>query len=461
MSDARRQIPAVDRLLASAAFEPILAHEPRGLVVLAVQQVQAELRTLLAAGGDAGSQTHDAAWYALRVSAALENIRRPSLRPVINATGVVLHTNLGRAPLADAALRAVQRTARDYSNLEFDLERGTRGSRYVHCAELLTRLTGAEAALVVNNNAAALVLALNTLARGRSAVISRGELVEIGGSFRVPEIMARAGVNMCEVGATNRTHLADYRDALGQDCALILKVHQSNFRIEGFTSDVSIAALEPVAKERGVPLLHDLGSGLLIASEDLGLPYEPTPMDSLRAGADIVTLSGDKLLGGPQAGLLLGRRDLIESMRANPLCRALRVDKLTLAALEATLALYLEPERARREIPTLRMLTLTEAELRERAERLTAALRAEDIPAEAVAADSAVGGGAFPALALPTWVVRIGDDGFSASRLEHRLRTGQPPVVARVADGRVLVDPRTVMAEEEEALLNAVRAAVA
>jgi len=449
--DLRRAIPSVDRLLQSDAFAPLLAAEPRTLVLLALQQVQAELRTMIAAGGDAGAEVTSPQWYADRAAAVLSRIRAPSLRRVINATGVILHTNLGRAPLAEPARDAVEHVSRGYSNLEYDLEHGARGSRYVHCAELLVRLTGAEAALVVNNNAAALVLVLNTLGLGREVVISRGELVEIGGSFRVPDILARSGAVMREVGSTNRTHAGDYRAALGEQTAIILKVHPSNYRIEGFTSDVALEDLEPLARETNAALVHDLGSGLLVEATRLGLPYEPTPMDSLRAGADVVTMSGDKLLGGPQAGIILGRRDLIDRMRRNPLCRALRVDRMTLAALEATLSLYLDPDRARREIPVLRMLSQSEAEVADRANALVAALLQHGIAADTARADSAVGGGAFPAASLPTHVVRVTVP--APARLDRELRAQDPPIVARVADDRLIMDLRTVQPEEEATLL--------
>jgi L-seryl-tRNA(Ser) seleniumtransferase len=462
MTDPRRAIPSIERLLGSPALTPLLEREPRALVVEALQEVQATLRARLGAGADPAGDVSDPSWYAERAAALLHRTRTPSLRSLINATGVVLHTNLGRAPLSDAALAAIAAAARGYSNLEFDLERGVRGSRYAHCVTLLMRLTGAEAALVVNNNAAALVLALNTLARDREAVISRGELVEIGGSFRIPEIMARSGARMVEVGATNRTRIEDYQAALGARTGLILKVHRSNFRIEGFTEEATVGDIVARARPAGVPVLHDLGSGLLVESASLGLPYEPTPSAALREGADVVTLSGDKLLGGPQAGILLGRHELIERMRRNPLCRAFRVDKLTLAALEATLAAYLDPARARREIPVLRMLTAPAAELADRAGRIAAALRERGVEATTAAGNSAVGGGAFPGAALATTVVRIPPWGAqTAAALERRLRDGEPPVVARVQADELVVDPRTVAPGEEAGLISAILQAAA
>jgi L-seryl-tRNA(Ser) seleniumtransferase len=461
MTDPRRAIPSIERLLASPALAALLEREPRPLVVDALQRVQAEVRAAIGEADTPSPELAEPAWYAARAETVLRRLRQPSLRPVINATGVVLHTNLGRAPLADSAVAAIAATARGYSNLEFDLARGSRGSRYSHCVDLLTRLTGADSALVVNNNAAALVLALNTLAREREAVISRGELVEIGGSFRIPEIMARSGARMVEVGATNRTRISDYQDAVGAQTGVILKVHRSNFRIEGFTEEATVAQLAALARPRGIPVVHDLGSGLLVEASSIGLPYEPTPADALREGADLVTLSGDKLLGGPQAGILLGRRDLVERIRRNPLCRAVRVGKLTLAALEATLAHYLDPARARTEIPVLRMLTATAAELAERAGRMAAILRDWGIDAGTSAGASVVGGGAFPGVELPTTLVTIAPAGCTLVELERRLREGAPSVVGRVQDERLLLDPRTVSPDEEAALAAAVRAAAA
>jgi len=460
MTDPRRDIPPVDRLLSSAPFERLLTERPRALVVQAVQDLQAEQRAELDSDGTPAART-DPAWYAEQCEAKLRSLFEPSLRPVINATGVVLHTNLGRAPLADAAIRAVERIARGYSNLEYDLGRGSRGSRYAHCAALLTRLTGAQAALIVNNNAAALVLALNTLARGLEVVISRGELVEIGGSFRVPDILERSGAVLREVGSTNRTHEHDYEAAVGETTGAILKVHPSNFRIAGFTAAVSARSIARIAGERGIPLLHDLGSGLLMDSGTLGLPYEPTALDALREGADIVTMSGDKLLGGPQAGIIAGRADLVDRMRSNPLCRALRVDRITLAALGATLALYLDPARAVREIPVLRMLTAGAGALASRADRLAGSIRREGIATTVIEGASAVGGGAFPTASLRTALVRLEPAGLAAEHIEQRLRRTKPPIIARIADGFVVLDPRTLLDGEDEVLPGLIGAALA
>jgi L-seryl-tRNA(Ser) seleniumtransferase len=364
-----------------------------------------------------------------------------SLRPVINGTGVILHTNLGRAPLAQRALDAVRDVAAGYSNLEYDLTTGQRGSRHVHCAALLASLTGAEEALVVNNCASALVLALNTFCDAREAVISRGELVEIGGSFRVPAIMARSGARLVEVGTTNRTHAADYEAAITPDTGAIVAVHRSNFVQEGFVSSVRPAELAPIAARAGVPLIHDFGSGLLADLAPWGLRGEPTARDAVGAGSTVVVMSGDKLLGGPQAGIVLGRSAAVAALRANPLARALRVDKLTLAALEATLELYRDPAAAVREIPVLRMLTASLDSIGTRAGRI---VRMAGAPAalEVVESEATVGGGAFPAARIPSVAVRVG--GMRAAEAEARLRGARVPVIGRIVDDALCVDLRTV-----------------
>jgi L-seryl-tRNA(Ser) seleniumtransferase len=465
MTDLRRRIPSVDRLLGSEPFARLLAEAPRELVVARLQDEIAGLRrSLTATHGSGQGTTHgtavpvdDPAWYAERVVRSIRRLADGSLKAVVNATGVVLHTNLGRAPLPAAALEAIRHAAAGYSTLEYDLATGGRGSRYVHCRDLLVHLTGAEDALVVNNNAAALVLALNTVSRDLETVISRGELVEIGGAFRVPEIMGRSGARLREVGSTNRTRPDDYRHALSQRTGALLKVHPSNFTIEGYTAEASVAELVNVARDGGVPLIHDVGSGLLLDPDLLGLPPEPTPQESLRTGADIVTFSGDKLLGGPQCGIIAGDARLIERMRRNPLCRAMRVDKLTLAALAATLRLYLEPEQALHDVPVLRMLRCTPGELEQRATRLAARLAAAGVPATTQAGRSAVGGGAAPAAVLPTTLLILPADPTPAQELERRLREGEPPVIARIVEDRVALDLRTVAPDAEAVLLRAVQ----
>jgi L-seryl-tRNA(Ser) seleniumtransferase len=362
---------------------------------------------------------------------------------VLNATGVLVHTNLGRAPLAAAALERVAEVGAGYSNLEYDLEAGARGSRQSHLASLLCRLTGAEAALVVNNNAAAVLLALAALAEGREVVVSRGELVEIGDGFRIPDVLARSGARLVEVGTTNRTRVADYERALGPETALLLRVHQSNFRVVGFTERPALRELADLARGRGLPLVDDLGSGALLPLGD-----EPTPAESLRAGADLVTFSGDKLLGGPQAGVVVGRADLVERLRRHPLQRALRADKLTLAALEGTLALVLDPAAAAAEIPVLRMFHEPLEQVRVRAERL-----AELVGGEVEETVARVGGGALPLAELPSAACAVEEE------LAESLRVGEPPVVGLVRDGRTLLDCRTLTDAEVEVVAAAVRAA--
>ncbi|MEO5509495.1 MAG: L-seryl-tRNA(Sec) selenium transferase [Longimicrobiales bacterium] len=449
--DPRRSIPAVERLLAGAAFADLVASTPRPLLITLIQSVQDSVRTAPA--------EYDAEWYARRVTADLDTLKASTLVPVINATGVVLHTNLGRAPLAAAAINAVQRAAGGYATLEYSLETGRRGSRYDHCSRLLRQLTGAEDALVVNNNAAALVLALNTFARRKEVIVSRGELVEIGGSFRVPDIMTRSGARLREVGSTNRTHVEDYADAITARTGALLKVHRSNFSIEGFTTEVGIAALVALAAKRGVPFVYDLGTGLLDDAAELGLANDPTAREAVAAGVGIVTMSGDKLLGGPQAGILLGNAAHVAAMRKNPLCRALRVDKLTIAALEATLCLHLDPALARAEIPTLRMLAMPLDVIRTRAAEFVALLTAAGCDVDIVAGFSAVGGGAAPGDRLATALVRLRPANASAATIERRLRAGSSPVIARIENDAVVIDLRTVAPSEEASLLDALVAA--
>ena len=447
MNDPRRALPSVNALLERAAIRALLAQAPRAVVVNAVRATIDEARS-------GASVPRDDAEWAAAISAALERAQRPSLRRVINATGVILHTNLGRAPLAAAALQAVQRAATGYSNLEFDVDAGARGSRYTHCVSLLRELTGADDALVVNNNAGALVLALNALAAGRGVAISRGELVEIGGSFRIPDIMERSGARLVEVGATNRTHLRDYEAALDQGAGAVLKVHRSNFAMEGFVAEVDAAALAALASSRNVPFIHDLGSGLLVHLDEVGLTGEPTAGEAVRAGATIVTMSGDKLLGGPQAGIVVGAPAAVARLRDNPLARALRVDKLTIAALEATLALYREPSRVMRDIPILAMLSASLPELRVRADALRATIGDR---AQVVESDASVGGGAFPSTRIPS--VALALDG-NARQLEERLRLGEMAVIGRILDDRLRLDVRTILPEEDELFAAAVSAAL-
>ena len=389
--------------------------------------------------------------------------RRPSLRPVLNATGVVLHTNLGRAPLSAEAVRHIVDIARGYSNLEFDLSTGERGSRYSHVEEILCRISGAESALVVNNNAGAVLLALNSLAEGKEVIVSRGQLVEIGGSFRIPDVMRKSGACLVEVGTTNRTHLEDYVRALGEKTALLLKVHTSNFRILGFTAEASLKELIALGRTRNVPVMEDLGSGCFVDLSSYGLEKEPTVQEAIDAGADLVTFSGDKLLGGPQAGIILGKTQYVDLLKKNPLTRALRIDKLTLAGLEATLREYLDGARGIKKIPVLDMLLCTEQELERRGKRLRRRL-IRDVSSlcevNLKKETSQVGGGALPLQDLATIVIALRPLRTSAANLEVKLRNGDPPVIARVKEEEVLLDLRTVAETEEKALLERVRQAL-
>ena len=385
--------------------------------------------------------------------------RRPSLRPVINATGVVLHTNLGRAPLCAEALRNIVDIARGYSNLELDLSTGERGSRYSHVEEILCRISGAESALVVNNNAGAVLLALNSLAEGKEVIVSRGQLVEIGGSFRIPDVMRKSGACLVEVGTTNRTHLEDYVRAIGERTALLLKVHTSNFRILGFTAEASLKELIALGRTRGVPVMEDLGSGCFVDLSPYGLEKEPTVQEAIEAGADLVTFSGDKLLGGPQAGIILGKTKYLDLLKKNPLNRALRIDKLTLAGIEATLREYLDGARGIKNLPVLDMLLGSVQELERRGKRLRRKL-IRDVSSlcevNLKKETSQVGGGALPLQALATIVIALRPLKTSAANLEARLRNGDPPVIARVKEEEVLLDLRTVAETEEKALLEGV-----
>jgi len=376
---------------------------------------------------------------------------RPHLRPVVNATGVVVHTNLGRSPLAEEALEEIMAVARRYSNLEYRLLEGHRGSRYEHVAGLLRELTGAEGALVVNNNAAAVLITLNTLAKGKEVIVSRGELVEIGGSFRMPEVMAWAGCELREVGTTNRTHLRDYEKAINENTALLMKVHRSNFAVVGFTKEVSGKELVELGRRYGIPVVEDLGSGCLVDFSRYGLRKEPTVQEVIRSGVEVVTFSGDKLLGGPQAGIIVGQKDLVEKIRQNPLNRALRIDKLTLAGLEATLRLYLDEGLAVERIPTLRMILLPPKEVRRRAQRLKRMLVKASLPGfrfEVMPTVCRTGGGALPIADLDSYAVAVNSEKFSPEELHQRLRTGEPPVVGRIEGDRFLLEARTIFPEE-------------
>src|SRR5213592_1905258 len=435
-----RDLPSVDEL---AGDGRLAGAAPRPLLVSAARSALARAREELQAGEEPGDLVE-------RVESELAAARGPRLRRAINDTGVIVHTNLGRAPLAQEALERVTAVARGYSNLEYDLGAGGRGSRQDHVAPILRRLTGAEAALVVNNNAAAVLLALAALAEGREVLVSRGELIEIGDGFRIPDVLARSGARLVEVGTTNRTRAADYERAIGPETTLLLRVHQSNFRLVGFTELPSVAELAKVAQRHDLPLIDDLGSGALTPTNSRLLSEEPSVRESLEAGADLVCFSGDKLLGGPQAGIVVGNAELVERLRRHPLQRAVRADKLTLAALEGTLGLYLDPQRALREVPVLRMALEDADAVRARAERL-----AELVGGEVEETVGRIGGGALPLAELPSFACAVEEE------LAAPLRAGDPPVVGVVRDGRLLLDCRTLTdaeADEVAALVAAARA---
>ncbi len=456
-----RVIPSIEQLRRRPAAQALGREYGEAPVLDALREAARELRRGLADGSRVPASEADAiAYIERRAGERLVAAFRPSLRPVINATGVILHTNLGRAPLSPRAAGRAAAIARGYTNLEYDLAAGSRGSRHAHAEALLRAITGAEAALVANNCAAAMLLVLSALARRREVIISRGELVEIGGGFRVPEILAQSGAVLREVGTTNRTRLGDYGLAIGPRTGAIVRVHRSNFTIEGFTERPGAAELAALAHRHGLPLIEDLGSGWLHETPP-GTPLadEPRVQASVQAGVDVIGFSGDKLLGGPQAGLVVGRAEILERVRRHPLMRALRVDKLTYAALEATLLDY-AAGRAAQEVPVLRMLLAPIEAIAERAAALAARLRDAGIEASIVDSASAIGGGSAPGQQLPTRAVALPPAAASAAAVERRLRLGDPAVVARIEDDRVLIDLRTVMPEEDDALAQAVTAAV-
>ena len=449
-----RKIPSVDEILSRPEISDLLRTHPRIVVVEAIRRGLRKFREEILKKEDLSSLEDSLFSFENLFPLFQKEIDlqiQPRLRRVINASGVVIHTNLGRSPLHPSALQHMVNIAKTYSNLEYDLDLGERGSRHSHVEETLCWLSGAESAMVVNNNAGAVLLALNTLAEGREVIVSRGELVEIGGAFRIPDVMKRSGAMLKEVGTTNRTHLSDYQSAIGSQTALLLKVHTSNFRVMGFTSDVPLQDLVQLGRQYDIPVLEDLGSGCLVDLTQYGLEKEPTVQEVIGTGVDVVTFSGDKLLGGPQAGIILGKKSALDLIKVNPLTRALRIDKLTLAALESTLLLYLDEKRAKEEIPTLRMLTLDQNRLKKRGRRLLKRLGGEigkgfkltlreDI--------SQVGGGALPLQELPTIVLAIKPLHFSVNDLEKNLRKGEPPIISRISKDELILDMRTIFDEE-------------
>ena len=449
-----RKIPSVEEILSQKESLDLLKVHPRTVLLEAIRKGLGRIREEILREEDLSrfdDQFFTMAHLLPYIQKELDLLVRPKLRRVINATGVVIHTNLGRAPLHPQALRHLAEISKTYSNLEYDLSLGGRGDRYSHVEELLCRLSGAESAMVVNNNAGAVLLCLNTLAEGKEVIISRGELVEIGGAFRVPDVMRRSGAILKEVGTTNRTYLRDYQRAIGPETALLLKVHTSNFRIMGFASAVTLAELVQLGREYRLPVMEDLGSGCFVDLSQYGLEKEPTVQEAIRTGVDVVCFSGDKLLGGPQAGVILGKKGILDSIKMNPLTRALRIDKLTLAALESTLLLYQDEKKAMQEVPTLRMLGLDLKRLKRRGRRL---LRRISESLEGKAAIflredvSQVGGGALPLQSLPTMVLSIKPVHFSVNVLEERLRQEDPPIISRISKEELLLDMRTLFDED-------------
>jgi L-seryl-tRNA(Ser) seleniumtransferase len=456
-----RQLPPINQILEHPVLQPLRSEHAHEIVVGAIRSELDGLRERIK-NGEADRSLLQPETLARRVIVRVESDRAPRFRSVINATGIVLHTNLGRSALAEAAAQAAYEAGRGYLNLELDLADGKRSSRQEPIRDILARLTGAESATVVNNCAAATVIALRSLAAGREVIVSRGQLIEIGGSFRIPEIMAVSGAHLREVGTTNITRLTDYEQAIGPNTGLLMRIHPSNFRVRGFTEEVSLADLVTLGRQHNLPVIDDAGSGALLDMAGCGLTGEPIVPQSVAAGADLVLCSGDKLLGGPQAGLIMGKKALIERIEKDPLMRAFRVDKMTLAALETTLRLYLNPTLARREIPTLRLLSSSRETIRRRAEAFVSKLRT--VPGigevEVIDDDSFAGGGSLPDLPLGTAVIRIKPPSIGAAQFAQQLRLGQPPVVARVSDGQLLFDLRTVFEWQEDDLAAAISLAL-
>ncbi len=447
-----RLLPSIDELLQSTTGQQLMRDYSRPLTLRAARASLVHARAAIREGALCPSYEELLAGTAR----LLERENQPNLRPVINATGVIINTNLGRSPLSQAALSAIQEAASGYSNLEYDLEAGERGSRHAHVSALLCALTGAEAALVTNNNAAAVLLALSALASGREVIISRGQLVEIGGGFRIPDVMRQSGCQLVEVGATNRTRLTDYEAALSQNTAMLLTVHPSNFRLIGFVETVSTGALAELAHRHGLLVMDDLGSGCLLHSERYGLSHEPMPQESIAAGADVVCFSGDKLLGGPQAGIIAGKADVIKRIAKHPLMRAVRIDKMTLAALEATLRHY-QREEAATHIPIWQMIAATPASLASRATRWASQLQKQGITAHTQRGKSTVGGGSLPGETLPTTLLALdaAHTSLPLDELAHRLRTRKTPIITRIQRDTLLLNPRTVLKEQDKEVLMA------
>lgn len=463
MSTLFRHLPSVDSALSALESADGLGSLPRPLVKRLVNEFLDLCREEIRAGAFAAPDQLALDALLPRLAAFVRSRSRPHFRRVLNGTGVVVHTNLGRSLLAKPAIEAVAEACGHYSNCEFDLDTGRRGSRYSHVERILCEITGAEAAMVVNNNAAAVFIMLETLAKGREVIVSRGQLVEIGGSFRIPDVMAKSGAVLREVGATNRTHVHDYENAIGDETGALMRVHTSNFRVVGFTREVSLARMRELGDKYGLPVIEDLGSGTLYALEGEGLLGEPTVQQVVAQGADVVSFSGDKVLGGPQAGVIVGRREYIDRIKKNPINRAMRIDKMTLAALEATLRLYLDMDEARRQVPTLKMITASQEALKSQARRLAAAIRnrlGDRVTVTLRRGVSRVGGGAFPEYDLPGTVVAVSVAGIPPAELREALLRTDPPLVARIEDEEFLLDPRTLDSTELKLVADALEQAV-
>jgi L-seryl-tRNA(Ser) seleniumtransferase len=452
-------LPSVDEILRSNQGVQWLNVYPRRYVIQAIREVIDSRRKEILKGfiSDISEESMMA-----EIQNTMEKLSSYSLRSLINATGIVIHTNLGRSILSEKALENIKKVSGSFSNLEYDLKAGKRGKRYTHVIRVLKEVTGAEDALIVNNNAAAVFLCLNTLSKGKEAIVSRGELVEIGGSFRMPEVMSASSAILREVGTTNKTHLHDYERAINDNTALIVKVHKSNFRVSGFVDEVSVEDLVSLGRRYQIPVMFDLGSGCLIDLKPFGIHDEPVVRDIVNTGIDITTFSGDKLLGGPQGGIIVGRKEYIEKIQKNPLTRAMRIDKLTLAGFEATLMEYIEEEKAVENIPTLRMLLQKPEVIRERAKRIAKRLKREikDVQITVMADTSRAGGGSLPELDFPTYVVAIRTDNVSVNEFEERLRNGNPPIIARIKEGSMIIDARTIRTQDLDDLIKGIKSAL-
>lgn len=441
-----RRIPKVDVLLEDEKIRELTEQYSYDTVLEAVREELDKLRALIGTCEDEAEGIREIEQLSVRIQEAVKAMHTPNMRTVINGTGTILHTNLGRAPIGERHMRHIADIAMNYSNLEYNLEEGARGERYSHFEKLLCKITGAEAAMAVNNNAAAVMLILSTMGKGKEVIVSRGELVEIGGKFRIPDVMEQSGATLVEVGTTNKTHYTDYENAITEETAALLKVHTSNYRIVGFTDNVSIAELVPLGKEREIPVIEDLGSGVLIDLSKYGLTYEPTVQDSVRNGADVVCFSGDKLLGGPQAGIIVGKKKYIDQMKKNQLTRALRIDKFTAATLEVVLQEYLSEEKAIQNIPALRMITKEIEEITRDAQELEALLQQAELPAQIQMepCESQIGGGSLPLERIPSMAVTIHPEKITTAELELRLRHMSVPMIVRTMNDKIVIDVRTV-----------------